>query len=289
MSGVRIGLLVFCTEDSAPVQDLAREAEDRGFHALWVPEHTHIPAARPTIAPGGVPLPDYYAHLPDPLITLTAAAMVTTRLRLGTGVCLAAQHDPIVLAKQIATLDRISGGRLSLGIGAGWNEDEMLTHGISPADRWAHLVEHIEAMKAIWADDVASYHGKYVEFDQIWSWPKPVQRPHPPLLLGTFAKAARQRVPAMADGWLPMPIFAGRGLGDEIDALRADFAAAGRDPDRLDVSVFCVEPTKPERMLKYWEYGITSVIVQAPIGPLSVFREFLDLYQPLLSDHQEES
>src|SRR5581483_11267602 len=178
-----IGLLAFFTDESIAVVDFARIAEAAGVESLWVPEHTHIPV-EPEAPPLGGDLPRYYSRLFDPFLALTAAATVTSRLRLGTGVALAAHHHPITLAKQIATLDRISGGRFLFGVGAGWNRGEIANHGVDHDTRWRRALEHVAAMRAIWTQDEASFAGRWVNFERIWCWPKPVQQPHPPVLLG---------------------------------------------------------------------------------------------------------
>src|SRR5215210_6280235 len=167
---MQFGVFMFPTEYTISVTDLARAAEDLGFESFWVPEHTHIPAERRTPWPGGAELPREYSHALDPFLALTAAAAVTTRLRLGTSVCLVIERDPITLAKEVATLDQLSGGRFLFGVGAGWNVEEMKNHGTDPGTRFRRMRESVEAMKAIWTQDEAEYHGRIVDFDPIWSW-----------------------------------------------------------------------------------------------------------------------
>nr|MBA2505176.1 TIGR03619 family F420-dependent LLM class oxidoreductase [Thermoleophilaceae bacterium] len=181
---MKFGVAHFLTDYGVGAAELALMVEERGFESLLVPEHTHIPAHRATPYPAGGELPQEYSHTLDPFVALATAAAVTKELRIGTGICLAIEHDPIVLAKQVASLDHESGGRFIFGVGAGWNEEEMRNHGTDPARRFGVLRERVEAMKAIWSQDEASYHGDHVNFDGIWSWPKPVQKPHPPILLG---------------------------------------------------------------------------------------------------------
>src|SRR4051812_23008685 len=175
-----IGVSIFVTDESIGVVDVARAAEERGIESLFLPEHTHIPASRRTPYPAGGELPSWYSRTLDPFVALTAAAVATTKLKLATGVCLVIERDPIVLAKEVASLDVVSGGRFVLGIGAGWNREEMANHGTASATRWKLMRERVEAMKALWTQDEAEYHGDLVDFDPVWSWPKPVQRPHPP-------------------------------------------------------------------------------------------------------------
>jgi probable F420-dependent oxidoreductase len=272
----RLGLLAFFTAETLGPADVARRAEERGVESLWVPEHTHIPAARTTPTPTGADLPAYYGRLFDPFVALTAAATVTTRLRLGTGVALVAHHHPITLAKQIATLDHLSDGRLLLGVGAGWNREEVEHHGIEFDTRWRRALEHLQAMKAIWTQDEASFAGRWVRFSGIWSWPKPRQRPHPPILLGTTEPS--DLVVRHADGWLPLSVSHPGQLPGRIAALRAKAEAAGRDPDSSEITVFSLEPTSAERVEEYVAMGAARVVVRAQIRTLDRFDESLDQY-----------
>lgn len=198
---MKLGIFSFNTEYTMPADELARACEARGFESLWLPEHTHIPASRESPYPGGGELPEEYAHMSDPFIGLAAASAVTKTLKLGTGISLIVEHDPIVQAKQVASLDRISNGRFIFGVGAGWNKEEMANHGTPPRKRWKVFTERIEAMKKIWTEEEASYHGEFVNFDRIWSHPKPLTKPHPPILLGSLSSAlGRQRVIDLCDG-----------------------------------------------------------------------------------------
>jgi probable F420-dependent oxidoreductase len=276
VTSVRLGLLAFFTAESAGPADIARRAEERGVESLWVPEHTHIPAARTTATPTGADLPAAYSQLFDPFLALAAAATVTTRLRLGTGVSLVANHHPITLAKQIATLDQLSNGRLLLGVGAGWNREEIENHGVEFVTRWRRALEHLEAMKAIWTQDEASFEGAWVQFSGIWSWPKPRQRPHPPILLGTIEPSAL--VIRHADGWLPLSVAHPGQLPGRIAALRDKAEAAGRDPDSIEITVFSLEPTPAERVEEYAAMGAGRVVIRARIGSLERFDEYLDQY-----------
>jgi probable F420-dependent oxidoreductase len=199
---MKFGISMFTTDRSAGPAEVAREVEARGFDSFWVSEHSHIPLASPPPFPGFDPRT--YAAMLDPFVALTAAATATSRIRLGTAVCLIPQHDPINCAKTVATIDRLSNGRLLLGIGAGWNEEEMRNHGTDPATRFGLMRERVEAMKALWTQDEATYQGRHVQFDPVWQWPKPVQRPHPPILVGGSGPGVLKRVVAYADGWLPV-------------------------------------------------------------------------------------
>ena len=279
-ASVRIGLLGFFTAETAGVPQVARMAEDRGVESLWAPEHTHVPVVSTSPTPTGFALPDYYKQLFDPFLVLTAAAAVTSRIRLGTGIVLVANHDPITLAKQIATLDRISGGRFMLGVGAGWNREEIENHGVEFETRWSRAIEHLEAMKAIWTQDEAAFSGKWVNFDALWSWPKPVQRPHPPILLATLQPSAL--VIRHADGWLPLSAKEPAELPARIAALRARAAEAGRDPAGLEITVFSLERTAPERVAEYAEMGADRVVLRARIRTLDELSDYLDSYASLL-------
>src|SRR5688572_10973810 len=211
------------------VPELAREAEARGFHSLYVPEHTHIPVSRRTPAPtGDAELGEEYKRSPDPLVVLAAAAAVTRRILLGTGIGLPAQHDPISLAKQIATLDRLSGGRLVYGIGYGWNLEEMEDHGIDTKRRRARVREVMLAMQELWSKEVASFSGEFVRFEPSWQWPKPVQQPRPRVLLGGAPGPILFRhIAEYGDGWLPI---CGAGSAPALERLWAALSSAGCDP-----------------------------------------------------------
>ena len=225
---MEFGLAMFVTDETIGPVELGRAAEDAGFESLFVPEHTHIPASRTTEFPGRGDLPAYYARGYDPFVALAAVAATTERLRVGTGVCLVTEHDPIVLAKEVASLDRLSGGRVLFGIGAGWNLEEMRNHGTEPETRFRLLRERVQAMRAIWTADEAAFHGRLVDFDPIWSWPKPVQRPHPPVLVGGNGPGSLRRVVAYGDGWIPNTRNVPR-LVTSIDELRRLAAEAGRE------------------------------------------------------------
>src|SRR3954454_6639873 len=205
MSAMRFGIAVFPTDYAADPATIARLVEERGFESLFFPEHTHIPVSRRTPYPAGGELPAEYSHTYDPFVALGAAAAATNSLALATGICLVIQRDPIVTAKEVASLDRLSGGRFLFGVGAGWNEEEMENHGTDPRRRFGLMRERVEAMKAIWTDDEAEYHGKQVDFDPIWSWPNRFKKPPPPVLLGGSGERVLDRVIRFGDGWLPQP------------------------------------------------------------------------------------
>jgi probable F420-dependent oxidoreductase len=231
-----LGLAHFSTDYGMQPAELARRAEELGFESLFFPEHTHIPVSRDTDYPAGGELPREYSHIVDPFVALAAAAAVTERLKIGTGVCLIIERDPITTAKEVATLDHISGGRFLFGVGAGWNVEEMRNHGTDPSTRFRRMRESVEAMKAIWTEDEAEYHGRIIDFDPIWSWPKPVQKPHPPVLVGGLGEKVYDRVVAYGDEWIPNRVQSPEQLGERIDELQRRAEEAGRE--RIPVTVF---------------------------------------------------
>ena len=233
---MELGLAHFATDYGMQPAELARRAEELGFQSLFFPEHTHIPASRDTDYPGGGELPREYSHIVDPFVGLAAAAAATERLKVGTGVCLIIERDPITTAKEVATLDHISGGRFLFGVGAGWNVEEMRNHGTDPDTRFRRMRESVEAMKAIWTEDAAEYHGRIIDFGPIWSWPKPVQKPHPPVLVGGLGEKVYDRVVAYGDEWIPNRVQSPEQLGERIDELQRRAEAAGRE--RIPVTVF---------------------------------------------------
>jgi len=260
---MHLGIFSYNVAYGARPDELARACEERGFESFWVGEHTHIPASRQTPYPGGDPLPRPYYHMADPCVSLMAAAAATTTIKLGTGVCLVVEHDPIVLAKTVATLDWLSGGRVLFGIGGGWNREEMAHHGTPFQRRWQVLRERVEAMQAIWTQEEASYSGEFVSFERIISYPKPIQKPYPPILFGGATARGRTRVVRYCDGWIPIDV-----LLDDLPAALADLrhkaAAAGRDPDSLSISVFAFEGTHGEALQRYRDLGVERVVVVAP-------------------------
>jgi probable F420-dependent oxidoreductase len=237
---MELGLAHFLTDWGLDPAELGRQVEQRGFESLFLPEHTHIPVSRDTPYPGGGELPPEYSHTLDPFAALGAAAAVTERLKLGTGVCLVIQRDPIVTAKEVATLDRISDGRFLFGVGAGWNVEEMANHGTDPSTRLRRMRESVEAMKAIWTQDEAEYHGRLIDFDPIWIWPKPVQKPHPPVLVGGLGDKVYDRVVAYGDEWIPNRVQNPEALGERIAELQRRAEAAGRGT--IPVTVFGAKP-----------------------------------------------
>jgi probable F420-dependent oxidoreductase len=238
------GIAVFPTDYAADPATIARLVEERGFESLHFPEHTHIPASRRTPYPAGGELPRQYSRTYDPFVALTAAAAATERILLATGICLVIERDPIITAKEVASLDRLSEGRFLFGVGAGWNLEEMENHGTDPRRRFSLMRERIEAMKAIWTEDEASHHGELVDFDPIWSWPKPVQKPHPPVLVGGNGARVLERVVAFGDEWMPNRAS---GLRERIRELTRLAAEAGRDPIPVTLSGARPDPDLVER------------------------------------------
>lgn len=233
---MKFGLEMFPTDYSIDAVSLGKAAEEHGFESLFFPEHTHIPTSRLSPWPGGAELPQEYSHTLDPFVALAAVAAVTKNLMLGTGICLVIERDPIVLAKEVASLDFLSGGRVLFGIGGGWNLEEMENHGTRPSIRWKILRERILAMKEIWTKDEAEYHGDHVNFDPIWSWPKPVAKPHPPIIVGGSGPRTLDRVLEWGDEWMPIGGRGAGGLGEKIAELRSRAKAMGRG--HIPVSIF---------------------------------------------------
>jgi probable F420-dependent oxidoreductase len=240
------GLFIFPAHYTMDPAALARLAEEAGFRSLFFPEHTHIPASRKTPFPGGEPLGREYYSSFDPFVALTAAACATSRLKIGSSIVLMAQRDPIVTAKAVASLDVLSGGRFIFGVGAGWNVEELENHGVPNRVRWATLEDHVRAMKTIWAEDEASYHGRFIDFDAIWSWPKPLQQPHPTILLSGNGPRVLDRVLAYADGWCPLPF---PDVPERIAELRARAADQGRD---VNVTIHGLSPTAERGEIERW-------------------------------------
>lgn len=259
---MKFGLAVFPTEETLPPAELGRAAEERGFECLLFPEHTHIPTNRKTPWPGGAELPREYPRNMDPLVAMAAAATATKTLRVGTGICLVIQRDPIVLAKEVASVDYISGGRVLFGVGGGWNVEEMANHGTAFSKRWKVLRERIEAMKEIWTKEEAEYHGEFVDFDPIWCWPKPIQRPYPPILVGGHGERTLQRVIRYGDEW--MPLCRGGTFADDIKKLQEMAAAVGRSP--IPVSLFFA-PLDLRKLESYMKEGFSRFIFY--ISPVS--------------------
>ncbi len=288
-----IGATVFQTDQSWHPGELAAELEARGVASLWIPEHTHIPTSRITPPPTGEDeLLEMYKRTLDPFVALSYAAAATTRLRLGTGILLPAQRDPIVTAKEAATLDHLSGGRVELGIGFGWNEDELADHGVAMNQRRRVVEDRMRLMQALWADDVASYEGEHASLPPSWAWPKPVQtvlRPDdaggqvarrgiPVHLGGIGSPLVFGHVQRYCDGWIPI---GGAGLTEAVPRFRAEAEAAGRDPKALKVMTFGTFPT-PEKLAHYEAIGVDECVLRLPSAGRDEILRTLDSYAPFL-------
>jgi probable F420-dependent oxidoreductase len=276
---VDVGVLIWLTDQTVTPVRIAREIEDRGYESLWLGDHSHLPVERRTPYPLGGELAPEYARFIDPFVGLSMAAVVTGRIKLGCAVCLVAERDPIVLAKEVATLDLLSGGRVQLGVGFGWNAEELADHGVAYADRFTVVRERVAAMKALWTQEVASYEGKFVRLSPSWCWPKPLQRPHPPILVGAAGPTGLRHVVDYGDGWIPV---AGK-VGERIGELRRLAEEAGRDPAALSVSVMSPRPT-PATLEHYREAGVDRVILWIPPpGRADDVERTLDGWQELLA------
>jgi probable F420-dependent oxidoreductase len=276
---VDFGLTIFPTDYAIGPAELARAAEEAGFAALLFAEHTHIPVSRDTPPPAGGELPRRYWHTLDPFVALTAAAAATQRLRIGTGICLVVERDPIVTAKEVASIDFVSGGRFEFGVGAGWNREEMRNHGTDPDRRFSLMRERIEAMKAIWTQDEASYHGEHVDFEAIWSWPKPVQQPHPPVLVGGTGPKALDRVLRYGDAWMPNRIAEPGRLKERIAELRE---RAGR---HVPVTYFGADATD-EFVTALADAGVDRALLQLPDAGSDEVLPLVERYAELAARHR---
>jgi probable F420-dependent oxidoreductase len=279
---MRIGAAMFFTDYSMSPTELALALEQRGFDSLWTPEHSHIPLTRKTPFPSGGDLPKKYYDVMDPFVTLGAAAAVTKTLLLGTGICLIAQRDPIQTAKQVASLDQVSGGRFLFGVGNGWNEDEMANHGTAFKSRHKLARERIEAMKAIWTKSKAEYHGEFVNFDPMMTWPKPVQKPHPPILVGGAFPYGARRALRYGDGWMP---HRARPQYGDVQSLLGEFrklaAEANRDPATVPITIWGA--TENLDLLKRdRDDGVVRVVVSLDSAKADVILPQLDRWAALI-------
>jgi probable F420-dependent oxidoreductase len=253
---VKFGLTVFPTLETPRPDEIARLAEERGFESLLFPEHTHIPAGRETPYPAGGELPEEYRRTYDPFIALTAAAMATEKLLIGTAICLVVERDPIITAKEVASLDQLSGGRVLFGVGLGWNREEMRNHGTEPRTRTRLMTERVEAIKEIWTSDEASYHGEFVNFDRIWSWPKPAQQPHPPILVGGNGPTVLDRVLRFGDAWFPNVI--------DDDTLLRQIGELRERADREVPVTLMAAPRDAGRLARFAEAGVERALFYLP-------------------------
>jgi len=271
---VDTGVAIFPTHNAISPADMARLAEERGLESLFFPEHTHIPASRESPWPDGGELPRKYAHTLDLFVAVTAAVTATSRLRVGSGICLLVERDPITTAKEVASVDFLSGGRFQFGVGAGWNREEMANHGTDPRRRMAILRERVEAMKAIWTQDEASHAGQYVAFDRIWSWPKPAQRPHPPVLVGGNGPGVLDRVLAFGDAWFPNHAD---GILDRAAELRAR-------ADRPVALMVMGVPADAKVLEAYAAAGFQRAVHWLPSAPRGPVERAMDRYEAAIAE-----
>jgi probable F420-dependent oxidoreductase len=276
------GALMFFTDYAISATEFAQALEARGFESVWAPEHSHIPTARKSPWPGGGELPKVYCEAMDPFVSLTAAAVATKTLKVATGVCLVQQRDPIQTAKLVASIDQVSGGRFLFGIGGGWNAEEMADHGTEFRTRFKLMRERVDAMKEIWTKTKAEYHGEMVDFPEMMAWPKPVQKPHPPILVGgAFPQAARRAV-RYGDGWAPI---AGRGPDGDVDQFLPRFhemlLEAGRDPQSVPVTLFGITEDA-DQLARYRDRGIARAIVMLPSARRDAILPILDRWAELI-------
>ncbi len=278
-----LGVMIFPTDKAIQPVEVAVAAEERGFESIWFPEHSHIPTSRDTPwggNEGAPPLPEEYWRTHDQFVALAAASAATSSIKLGTGITLVAQRDPIWLAKQVASLDMISGGRFLFGIGYGWNKEELRHHGVKYTERRARMRECILAMKELWTKDEAEFHGEHISFDSSWSWPKPTQSPHPPIILGGSAGPKTiADIVEYCDGW--MPISGRYEISTKISEVREAAVAAGRDPESLQFGVFGA-PAKPEVLKTLAEAGITRAVLGLPPADADTVLPILDQYATLV-------
>ncbi|MBT8241637.1 MAG: LLM class F420-dependent oxidoreductase [Acidimicrobiia bacterium] len=253
----------FPTDYSIPPAELGPALESRGFESLWAAEHSHIPSSRKTPHPSGADLPKRYYDTYDPFVWLTALAGSTSTLKLATGICLIIQRDPIHTAKSVSSLDRLTGGRFMFGVGAGWNEDEMNNHGTQAEGRFKLMRERVQAMKEIWTNHEAEFHGDRVNFDPMMQYPKPLTKPHPPIHVGGAFPGGARRAVEWADGWIPIPGRAEGTIAEQIAAMRQQAADAGRDPASIEVSIYFA-PNDVEKLQEFAEAGVDRVAFDLP-------------------------
>ena len=279
---MKFGVAIFPTHEVQSPGEIARMAEERGFECLLFPEHTHIPASRESAWPGGSELPAYYARTYDPFVACTAAAAATERLLIGTGICLVIERDPIVTAKEVASVDVLSGGRFLFGVGAGWNVEEMRNHGTDASRRFGVMRERIEAMKAIWAEDEASYSGRYVSFDRIWCWPKPAQKPHPPVMIGGNGARVLDRVLAFGDEWMPNRM-SDEDLAARIAELGVRASEAGRGRIPVTVVGFPADAARIEALARI---GVDRIVFWLPQESPDAVEEGFGRYMSAIGQFQ---
>jgi probable F420-dependent oxidoreductase len=279
---MKVGIAMHTTDQNIPPDELAVACEERGIESLLFPDHSHIPTSRRTQWPGsitGEPLPEEYTRLIDPFVAMGAAAAVTKTLRIGTAVTLVAQRDALQLAKEVATVDWLSGGRVIFGVGFGWNAEEMANHGVPMADRWDIVAEKLEAMKLLWTQEKAAYAGRHVQFDESWAWPKPVQQPYPPILIGGgWGPRLLGAVVRHADGW--MPVSGRASIQSRMDLLHAEARRQGRDPSSLSITIADANPDL-DSMRSLASEGVERVLLSIPVLDRDETMRMLDAHGAL--------
>ena len=283
---MKLGIFTFNTDYTIRPDDLAIAAEERGFESVWFPEHTHVPASRETPFPTGGDLPREYVDMLDPLTSCAAAAVVTKTLVVGTAVCLMNEHDIFALANAVASIDVLASGRFEFGVGAGWIAEEMVNHGFRFEERWAVLEDRLKALKVLWTEDESTYHGKYINFDRVWSYPKPLQKPHPPIILGTLASEwGRKRTAAYADGWIPLSPVHGEFLEKDILDFHEKLREVGRDPKDVPISICDNQETSFDKLRELADLGlIYRAIPRCPTKDKDSVLKWLDSYAGLIHE-----
>ncbi|MEM7469629.1 MAG: LLM class F420-dependent oxidoreductase [Pseudomonadota bacterium] len=281
---MKLGIFTFNTEYTIRADEIAVAAEERGFESVWFPEHTHVPASRETPFPAGGDLPKEYVHMLDPLTSAAAAAVVTKDLIIGSAVCLMNEHDVFALANAVASLDILSKGRFEFGVGAGWIAEEMRNHGFEFKERWAVLEDRLKALKALWTQTEASHHGPYTNFEKVWSYPKPITKPHPPIVLGTLASEwGRKRTAEYADGWIPLGPMHGDQMINDIKDLHSKLRDRGRDPASVPISICDNQQTDPNTLKRFADSGlIYRAIPRCPTEDQASVLRWMDDYARLI-------
>jgi probable F420-dependent oxidoreductase len=275
------GGAIFFTDYSGTPAEVAQALEERGFESVWAPEHSHIPVSRKTPFPGGGDLPKKYYDTMDPFVTLTAAAAATKTLKVGTGVCLIAQRDPIQTAKLVASIDQVSGGRFLFGVGNGWNQDEHENHGVPFASRHKAAREKIEAMKEIWTKSKAEYHGEFVNFDPMMTWPKPIQKPHPKVIVGGAFPYSARRAIRYGDGWIPQAARGYAEIADMIPDFKKMATDAGRDPASIEITIWAPRQDA-DLMKRYQDLGVSRVVFNLDSDKLDKLLPTMESWQKLM-------
>ena len=283
---MKLGIFTFNTNYTIRPDEIAVAAEERGFESVWFPEHTHVPASRETPFPGGGELPREYIDMLDPLTSCAAAAVVTEKLVVGTAVCLINEHDIFALANAVASVDVLAKGRFEFGVGAGWIAEEMVNHGFQFEERWAVLEDRLQALKSLWTQDESTYHGKFINFEKVWSYPKPIQKPHPPIVLGTLAsKWGRKRTAAYADGWIPLSSVHGDSLVKDIHDFHEQLMAVGRDPKDVPVSICDNQEIPFDKIRELADLGLVyRAIPRCPTEDRESVLRWMDGYAKLIDE-----